>query len=153
MKVEMYCVYDKKTMFYEAPQYFHNVGHAMRTYGRMFMNERSMVSFSPEDYDIFTVGVFDDQSGKITAYPEPRFVCNALNVIHACMEAQKLNELYMRNMTPDRRQSHDDGNKKAGSVRSPGKEPDGTGSQEQVQHQSDNEPGRFDRPGAPAARR
>lgn len=36
----------------------------------------------PDHFDLFEVGTFDDDSGSLTPYPTPTFVCSATSLIN-----------------------------------------------------------------------
>lgn len=66
MKTQLFCVYDSKAAFYGRP--FHAINHdvALRTARDLANDPRGEVNKHPEDYSLFHIGEFDDQTGKVS---------------------------------------------------------------------------------------
>lgn len=68
---KMYSVYDVKSKLYQVPFHSHNDGHAIRCFTDMVRHEKSHLSRYPEDFILFNVGSFDDESGVISPLSRP----------------------------------------------------------------------------------
>ena len=64
MIVNVYSLYDKKTMVYGMPFYAHNDGHAIRCVGDDIAAGNSLVASHPEDFQLTWIGKFDDGLGS-----------------------------------------------------------------------------------------
>lgn len=74
MVLKMYCLYDRKTEFHHPPLYAHNTGHALRVFGDMFANPQLPFGKHPEDYQVFEVGSFDDQTATVLPVERPHLI-------------------------------------------------------------------------------
>lgn len=74
MVMKMYTVKDVKTGIFNAPVYCHNTAHAMRVMSSVFQNDEHQYSLWPEDFTLYEVGSFDDNTGVITGV-DPIYIC------------------------------------------------------------------------------
>lgn len=65
MKIKMFAVLDKQPNAYMQPFFALTAGQAARMFGDLVADNNSQVSKHPEDYALFHVGEFDDQSGEV----------------------------------------------------------------------------------------
>lgn len=75
MVVKVFSLWDKKARFYQPPHF----STSILTYARSLRydinsNPSSMVSLNTQDFDVFELGEFDNNSGLIEAYAPPRQV-------------------------------------------------------------------------------
>lgn len=76
MKLKVYSVYDKKTAAYYAPVCYHNDEHMMRDFGlSLSRNAEGPIVKYPQDYEVFQVGEWMDESGLLTPVTPVRWVC------------------------------------------------------------------------------
>lgn len=80
-KLKIFAVYDKKSVAYANPFYFHQKGQAIRAFEDAVNDPQSPLSKHPEDFAIFEIGEWNDTTGVITPLPNPVPVEEALNVI------------------------------------------------------------------------
>lgn len=52
-------------------------------------SRESMLSMHPDDFDLYQVGVFDDESGVISPVVPPRMVVNLLELVAVTPSLQK----------------------------------------------------------------
>lgn len=71
MKVQVYSFHDLKTGFFLPPMFYHNTPDAMRGVKRVSLNEHHPISQFPDDYDLYQLAEFDDNSGTLTSLPKP----------------------------------------------------------------------------------
>lgn len=78
MKIQVMSVYDSKTKVFGQPQYFINVPTALRAWGDTSNNPQDPVYKHPEDYTLFHIGEYDDESGSFNNLPTPNPLGTAL---------------------------------------------------------------------------
>lgn len=72
MKFAMYSIYDKAVGTYAMPFSFRVTPHsqhgpAIRSFRRLYGDRDSMLSVAPQDFELFQVAEFDDETGSISA--------------------------------------------------------------------------------------
>ncbi len=71
MNFKVYSVYDSKAKAFLPPFYLPMEGMAVRTFSDCINSDSHQFGAHPEDYGLFTLGEFDDQSGIMdTIIPE-----------------------------------------------------------------------------------
>lgn len=74
MKVRVFSVYDEKSKaFGELGCCIHD-GQAMRSFGDQISNPQSPLSKHPDDYKLYCLGEYDDNSGALVSFPQPEFL-------------------------------------------------------------------------------
>jgi len=73
--VKLYSFLDKKMSLYGPVMMGHNDGQMSRTIVESFRGSKHLVEKYPEDFDLYEVGEFSEQSGVIVS--AVRFVSNA----------------------------------------------------------------------------
>lgn len=63
MENRLYSIKDRATDAFMAPWTAHTDGHAIRMFQDAVNDTQSQMNKHPEDYDLWFVGIFDDQSG------------------------------------------------------------------------------------------
>jgi len=81
MILRMYSVYDIKSKIYHPPQYCHNTGHATRMFTSQFQKAGSVMHDFPNDFQIFEVGSYDDQTAELEGLKNPTLVCSVADLI------------------------------------------------------------------------
>lgn len=81
MQLKVYAIRDQKTEFYNRPFYCHTHGEAERNFKHLVQDQNSVVSKNPEDYDLWYLGTFNDQDGKLDPCPAPEHIINAQNAV------------------------------------------------------------------------
>jgi len=79
MKLQIFALYDKKALGYMSPFFFQHKGQALRALEDITNEKSSPVNKHPEDFDLYTLGEYDDQTGQLTAITPPQYVETALN--------------------------------------------------------------------------
>lgn len=79
MKIGIYAIRDAKTEIFSQPMYFVTPGVAIRTFGDEVENSNSNLSKHPEDYAMFKIGTFDDNTGAIEQEPQPLQIALAMD--------------------------------------------------------------------------
>lgn len=74
METQVYSIYDAKTKVFSKPFHALTEGEAERSFQQVVNDDRSNLFQFPEDYDLYYIGRYDDQTGlfKCLASPEHR---------------------------------------------------------------------------------
>jgi len=68
MKLLLVAVYDKKACVFSQPDVAVQVGQAVRSFSDAVNNPQTAFNKHPEDFTLYQVGFFDDNSGHCTPY-------------------------------------------------------------------------------------
>lgn len=79
--LKMFSVYDVKAGSYGSPMFVPTVGLATRTFVEVCADPQSPMSKYPGDYNLFELGEFDPNSGKVVGHNEPHFVISAAEAV------------------------------------------------------------------------
>jgi len=77
MKVKLYSVKDVQLNMFHQPMFLNSEVLAVRSLYMAMDNEQSLLQTFAENYFLFEIAEFDDETGKITSLPEPRLVISA----------------------------------------------------------------------------
>ncbi|QXP08031.1 MAG: nonstructural protein [Arizlama microvirus] len=77
--INVFAIFDKKAVSYLQPFYFPQKGQAIRAFEDSVNDNQSPFSKHPEDYALYKLGSYDDQTGVITS-KQPEFIEEALNL-------------------------------------------------------------------------
>ena len=77
--VQIVCsVLDVKANAFATPFFVPNRSMAVRSFGDAVLDTNSMLAKHPEDYNLYQLGTYDDNSGKLESLPAPEFLAMAL---------------------------------------------------------------------------
>lgn len=65
MKLYAYCIYDRKSLIYNAPFFAVSDGAATRSFSDLANDPQTTIGRHPGDYVLFRVGTFDDAIGNM----------------------------------------------------------------------------------------
>lgn len=82
MQLKMYSVRDAKAEVYNAPFYKRSHGEAERDFTNAVRDEKNPNSKYPEDFDLFYLGDYDDQTGLVSPLNTPQHIAKAIDVIN-----------------------------------------------------------------------
>ena len=80
MELKIFSVFDVKAGAYAVPFFMSNKPMAIRAFSDNARSEDSIVCRNPEDFTLFEIGSFDDQSGKLETYENPIYLLRASDV-------------------------------------------------------------------------
>lgn len=80
MILKAYAVRDTKSEIYNAPFFQKTHGEAERSFKQLANDTQSMVGRYPEDFDLYYVGEYDDQTGKFKANAAPEHIIKAVEL-------------------------------------------------------------------------
>jgi len=66
MRTQLYSIFDKAAGIYTKPLFARADGEVMREFTNLCTSADHPYSDHPEDYSLFRLGIFDDQTGKLT---------------------------------------------------------------------------------------
>lgn len=81
MQLKIYSIRDSKGEHFKPPFYKHTHGEAERDFTTLCRDEKSTVSQYPDDFDLYYLGIYDDQTGKIASLDTPQHIVKAIQVI------------------------------------------------------------------------
>lgn len=67
MKHKIFSVYDSKAEAWTRPMVNDNIGRMLRSFEDLANDKNHPIGQHPEDYSLFEIGEFDDESGDIIA--------------------------------------------------------------------------------------
>lgn len=86
----VFAVYDEKAQAYSKVLGVHaTVNVAIRDFTLACQNPETFYHRFPMDYSLYHLGTYDDDSGKITSFPEPRFVIRASECLEHFTQPKK----------------------------------------------------------------
>jgi len=80
MKLKMYSIRDAKGEVYNVPFFQKTHGEAERNFTELVRDEKSMISKYPDDYDLYYLGQYDDNSGLVEPLDTPEHVQKAAHL-------------------------------------------------------------------------
>lgn len=72
MKTNLFCVFDSAADRFTEPWPAPTVELALRRFRHTVNQEGNDIAMFPEDYTLFHIGEFDQETGLIEAFPSPR---------------------------------------------------------------------------------
>lgn len=74
MEKKIYSIKDSQTGIYNPPFYQHTHGEAERTVKGLLADPNALPAQYPEHFDLYYLGIFDDNTGKLEALDTPQHV-------------------------------------------------------------------------------
>lgn len=79
----VFTVFDEKAQAYSKIIGVHpTINVAIREFTIACQNPETMYNRFPGDYCLYHLGTYDERSGRITSFPEPRFVIRASEILN-----------------------------------------------------------------------
>jgi len=82
MQLKIYSIRDSKSEVYNQPFYKKTHGEAERDFRSLVNDEKSTINKYPEDFDLYYLGDYDDNTGKLQTNDSPQHVIKAVNCIN-----------------------------------------------------------------------
>jgi len=89
MQLKMYSIRDSKSEIFNRPFFKNTEGEALRDFETGVKDPSTMLHNHPEDFDLFYLGVYDDNTGKMESLPTPKHVIKAVN----CLKVEQRREV------------------------------------------------------------
>lgn len=80
MELKAFSIRDAKGEVFHPPFYKHTHGEAERDFHQTTKDEKSMVNKYPEDYDLYFLGTYDDQTGLFKSLDTPQHIVKAVQL-------------------------------------------------------------------------
>lgn len=80
MKTRVFSIFDAKAAVFGVPFFVHNDAMAVRLFSDLVNDPKSMVARHPEDYSLYFVGTFEDDTALITGEVTPTSLMTASNM-------------------------------------------------------------------------
>lgn len=80
MQLKIFSIRDSKGEIYNQPFFQKTHGEAERNFRELVKDEKSMIHKYPDDFDLYYLGQFDDQSGVLETLDTPQHVTKAINL-------------------------------------------------------------------------
>lgn len=92
MQLKIYSIRDTKAEVFHPPFFQKSHGEAERSFSELLRDEKSLIYKYPEDYDLYYLGNYDDQTGKITPNNSPEHQLKAVQISLRNNAAQNLKQ-------------------------------------------------------------
>lgn len=80
MNLKIYALRDAKAGYYLAPSYARQDGEAIRDLAIAKNNPTTKIHMYLEDYDLYYLGEYDDQTGKMDLLDSPQHLKKAIEI-------------------------------------------------------------------------
>ncbi len=80
MILKMFSIYDRQSEIHQPPAFFHTVGHALRGLSRVFTDPDSVFCQHAADFQVFEIGTYDDQTGRVLPIDQLHLVCSGTEI-------------------------------------------------------------------------
>lgn len=81
MVLKVYSIRDSKGEKYFPPFYKTTHGEAERDFTTAARDAKSTISLYPEDFDLYYLGTYDDESGKLSPLDAPQHMSKAVQFV------------------------------------------------------------------------
>ena len=78
MILKVFSIRDAKAEVFNSPFFQKSYGEAERNFRQLVTDEKSMVSKYPEDFDLYYLGDYDDNTGVIEPLDTPKHIMKAV---------------------------------------------------------------------------
>lgn len=86
MILKIFSIRDSKAEVYNAPFFQKTHGEAERNFRTLVNDEKSAIHNYPEDYDLYYIGEYDDNSGTMSTKDTPEHVIKAIQCLNKMQE-------------------------------------------------------------------
>ena len=83
MIVKVFSIHDVKASTFGQPFFAVNKGIAVRMFADLVGDKQSMVSKHPDDFKLYLLGDFDDNSGGLSPLAQPEFLHSASEFVNS----------------------------------------------------------------------
>lgn len=80
MKTKITAVYDQKSKLFMFAAFTRTSADATRAFTQAVNDKDTMLSRNPEDFQLYELGSFDDETGKVESLDRPEKIVDAYNV-------------------------------------------------------------------------
>lgn len=80
MELKAFSIRDQKSEVFNTPFFQKTHGEAERSFRELVTDQKSMVHKYPEDYDLYFIGTYNDQTGLIKPLDTPQHMLKAVQI-------------------------------------------------------------------------
>lgn len=80
MQMQVFSIFDQKAKVFNLPFFKHTAAEAERDFTAVVRDPKSVPGQFPEDFDLYHVGEYDDQTGIIKSLDTPQHIIKAIQV-------------------------------------------------------------------------
>lgn len=80
MELKAFSIRDSKGEIFHTPFFANTHGEAERNFTQLVRDEKSRLSQFPEDFDLYFLGVYDDQTGIFKSLDTPQHLIKAVQI-------------------------------------------------------------------------
>jgi len=80
MELKIFTIRDSKGEVYNQPFFQKTHGEAERNFHQLVNDNKSTVSQFPEDFDLYFIGTYNDQTGLLSPNDTPQHVIKAVQI-------------------------------------------------------------------------
>lgn len=91
MILKVYSIRDAKAEIFNPPFYKHTHGEAERDFKKITNDPKSFVNQFPEDFDLYYLGLFDDNTGKFQPLDTPEHQLKAIMLKESAPQLSSIN--------------------------------------------------------------
>lgn len=77
-----FSIRDSKSEIFHLPYFCATPGEAERNFRQVVNDPQGQINKFPEDYDLYYIGQYDDNTGKFAPLDTPEHIIKAINCIH-----------------------------------------------------------------------
>lgn len=81
MQLRIYSIRDSKGEIFNNPFFNKTHGEAERNFRDLVNDKQTTVGRHPEDYDLYHIGEYDDNTGKIQPLDTPQHIVKAVQLV------------------------------------------------------------------------
>ncbi|QXP08410.1 MAG: nonstructural protein [Arizlama microvirus] len=81
MQLKIYSIRDAKTEVFNPPFFNQTHGEAERNFKDLVNDTKTKPGLHPEDYDLYYIGDYDDNTGKVDPLSTPQHIVKAVQLI------------------------------------------------------------------------
>lgn len=77
MEMQIFSIYDEKAKTFNTPFFQHQIGQALRAFSDAVSDVKTTLHNHPEDFRLYHIGVYNDDTSLIESFNEPRVIASA----------------------------------------------------------------------------
>lgn len=81
MTMLVYSIFDEKAAVFGVPFFMKNKGIALRAFGDLIKDGNTSINKHPDDFKLYYLGEFDDNSGSLVSCKQPEFIAHAVDFV------------------------------------------------------------------------
>lgn len=81
MHSKIFSIHDQKAEYFNTPFFNKTHGEAERNFRTAVQDPKTTLNKHPEDFDLYYMGTYDDQSGEIKSLKTPEFVIKGIHCL------------------------------------------------------------------------